>query len=107
MTIESKDLNPRNAEYHGLCQNFKNAPTVVSVSSTTATSTQLAKGRYRVICDVTCYIKQGDSTITAATTDNRLPGDFIDYFVVSGNDDDYLAAITSSASGTLQIMKQV
>ena len=94
------------AAYSSLAQKFTNAPTRVSVSSTTATSALLAAGRYRIVCDVPCFVKQGGSTITAATTDNYLPADAIDYMVVNSATDGYLAGITSAPSGTLYIMKQ-
>ena len=94
------------AAYASLVQKFVNAPTRVSVTSTTATSAILSRGRYRVVCDVPVYLKQGGSTITAATTDNYLPPDAIDYMVVTSTADGYVAAITTGPTGTLQLMKQ-
>lgn len=94
------------AAYASLVQKFVNAPTRVSVTSTTATSAQLAAGRYRVVCNVPVYLKQGGSTITAAATDNYLPADAIDYLVVTSTADAYVAGITTGPSGTLQLMKQ-
>lgn len=94
------------AAYKSLAQKFTSTAVNVSVSSTTATSTVLGVGRYRIVCDVPCYIKQGGSTVTAATTDHYMPADLVDYFCVTAATDGYLAAITDSPSGNLCITKQ-
>jgi len=94
------------AAYASLAQKFVNAPTRVSVTSTTARSAALTAGRYRVVCDVPVFLRQDGSTVTAATTDNYLPPDCIDYFVVTSTSDAYMAAITSGPTGTLYITKQ-
>ena len=94
------------AAYASLAQKLVNAPTRVSVTSTTARSAALSVGRYRVVCDVPVFLRQGGSTVTAATTDNYLPADAIDYLVVTSTTDGYVAGITSAPSGTLYLTKQ-
>ena len=94
------------AAYASIVQNFANAPTVVTVTTTTARSTLLTRGRYRVICDVPVFIKQGGSTITAALTDNYLPADCPEYLCVTAATDGYVAGITAAPTGSLQLMKQ-
>ena len=81
------------------------APTKVSLSNSTATSTQLSKGVYEVISDSDCFVLQGASTVTAATATSRfLPANTARLMaVVDGTTDAYVAGIVSSGTGTLYI----
>lgn len=87
------------------------ASTTVSLSNTTAKSTALGTGIVRLYSTVDVFIKFGDSTVTAATTDMFLPGGTIEYFnagtVLSGASTvpktPYIAGILSSGTGTLYI----
>lgn len=79
------------------------APEEVSVSNATATSGQLAVGTYVVSCTCDVYIKRGGAAVTAAVTDRKLFAGDTELLNVTGTDDDYVAAITDAATGTLQI----
>jgi hypothetical protein len=82
---------------------WREAPTEVSVSSSSATSSQLSAGWYAISCTCDVYVKQGDSGVSAATTDRLLPAWQTKIMYVGGGSDDYAAGITDSDTGTLQI----
>lgn len=94
-------------EVSALGQSFTNTPTTISISGTSArNSSVLTTGRYRVVSDIDCYVKQGSSTITSTTSMSFLPAGLVDYFCVSSASNGYLAVITDGGSGTIYITKQ-
>ena len=76
----------------------------VSLSGSTNRSGALSSGVVRLQPTVDCYVKFGNSTVTAATTDHFLFGGGCYDFHYS---DSYIAAITSGATGTLNISELV
>ena len=95
----------QDAEYGLICGNFTAAPTCVSLSTTTATSAALTQGYYRVVSTIDCFLKQGGSTITAATTDNWVPAGVIMNIVSDATKGLYVAGITAAGTGTLYLSK--
>lgn len=103
MTFRSK----LDAEYNIVCPKLTNAPTILSLSTTTARTAALATGSYYLwSIDTDCYVLQGGSTITAVAATSigvalgmRLP------FTVTSAADAYIAGITSSGTGNLYIVK--
>jgi hypothetical protein len=81
------------------------APVLVSVTTTTARSTQLTAGWYVITSSADCFFLQGGSTIVALTTSRRLWGGVFRKVYVSGTSDDYIAAITAVGTATLSIEK--
>ena len=55
----------------------------------------------RILTSVACFIKFGDSTVTAANSDHYMPPNVIEYFYVKNYT--YIAAVTSGATGNLYI----
>ena len=95
----------------GTGEKYDGTTTIVNLSDTTArNSTALAVGKYKIMADVACYIKQGDSTVEAATTDRKIAGGQEipvgnEYIVVDSSDVNYIAGITDAATGKLFITK--
>lgn len=81
------------------------SPTNVSISGASArNAVALTAGKYVLKTTVDCYIKQGSSTVTSATTDWPLfAGEESPIYLVSTSADAYFAAITGGAAGTLYI----
>ena len=73
----------------------------------TATSAQVASPfgsqtyQVRVVATSACFIKVGNGTLTATTSDVYLPGGVIDYVIVTPGES--IAAIQASAGGTLYV----
>lgn len=67
----------------------------------------LANGSYLITTDTNCYIKQGDSTVTASATDASmfLPAGGGVTLTVDGTAAARIAAIQQSAAGRLFIQK--
>ena len=82
------------------------APTIVSISGTTAKSAALTVGDYYVKASTDCFIKQGATSVTAATTNFPLfSGEELVVRVDNATNNGYIAAITSGATGSLYIQK--
>lgn len=70
----------------------------ISISGiTNRNSTAFTYKVIRVISAVGCFIKLGNSTVTATSADHYLPPNVIEYFTVK--DYTHIAAITSGATG--------
>lgn len=75
----------------------------VSLSTVTARSTQITGVTLvRVYSSVACFINFGDSSVEAVVTDVPIAANAPEYFRVD-SDNDYIAGITASGSGTLYI----
>lgn len=100
-------INFERAQYLALCPRYTNAPTEVTLSTSSArNSSALGVGFYIVRCDVNCYIKQGTSSVTADANDFIISaGSTYPMAVTDGTSDSYLAGILASGSGTLQILQ--
>lgn len=85
------------------------APVTVSVSTTTAVSAKLTKGAtYMLTSSVDCFFLGGGSSIAATTSSNPLwARTYLGPLKVEtdGGEDAYVAAITSSGSGTLYLIR--
>lgn len=80
------------------------APVRVSLSGASARSTALTEGReHRVIADGACYLRQGGSSVSAATTDTYLPANTAMVIRVTAGGNAYVAGITSGGTPTLYI----
>ena len=81
------------------------APVQVSLSASTARSTQLAVGRYVVKSDARVFVRQGAVTVDATvTTDFALePGVAYVLNVTNTTTLGYLAGILAAGTGTLDI----
>ena len=91
-----------------LTSQYTGAAVQLAISSSTATSAQLTSvGRWVLCPTVDCYIKQGTSAITAvlATSHYVAAGSRVEFTVSDITANGYVAAITSSASGTLCLSK--
>lgn len=55
----------------------------------------------RVVATSACFIKIGNGTLTATTSDVYLPAGVVDYVIVTPGES--IAAIQASASGTLYV----
>tara|TARA_Y100000356_G_C11145248_1_gene227606 strand:+ start:66 stop:404 length:339 start_codon:yes stop_codon:yes gene_type:complete len=86
----------------------------VSISTTTARSTAISNS-IRVVTlfsDTDCFIETGDSSVTASTsTSHFLPASTLFDLslgseTVASDNDKFVAAITSSGSGTLRISER-
>jgi hypothetical protein len=84
---------------------FTGVSQVLTISATAARSTQLARGRYRLSATGTCWLRQGDATVTAAveTEGSHLLGELAidDVCVEEPDKDGYISVI--GASGKLCI----
>lgn len=96
-TVEQADIvfNPVNTT----------APVNLSISGTSAESAQLTAGSYLMISLIDCFFRVGDTGLTAVTTDRKLIGGVPRLLIVTGTADDYVAAITSGTSETLNFEK--
>lgn len=96
------------AEVQTLCARWATDPVRVALTTTTArNASALTPGvTYKVLCDVDCYIKQGNSAVNAVVaTSNFLPSrSWIHMAVVTAGVDDYVAGIVASGTGTLYIV---
>lgn len=89
---------------------FVNATVTVSLSSVTATSAKLTPGWWRVWCTELCFLRQGGSTVTAATATATPLGSQQETYIYVSDDrtgtDAYIAGILSSGTATLYLTKQ-
>lgn len=108
----STKVNINKATYAALCKQFLEDTVKVSLSTSTAkNTTPLPNGRYRLISDSNCFVKQGGSSVTAATdgTSAYLPANYIDEFWVAASSDGYdgyMAGILVSGTGSLYMTRQ-
>ncbi len=70
----------------------------ISISGTTARSAALTTGLIRIYSTVDCFIKFGDSTVTATTSDHFIAGGAI--YDLNHKTTNF-AAITSGGTGTI------
>lgn len=85
---------------------YLDAPTRVSLTTSTARSTLLDPGVYAVTCDADAFILQGGSGVNATTTSVPIwSKTYITVFVNDANDG-YIAGILSSGTATLHIVKR-
>jgi len=83
----------------------------LSTSGTTARVKILANAdtagpaRYLVICDQDVYLRMGDSTVTAATTDFLLKADASMIITVEEAAHSYIAALQVTDAGTVKITR--
>lgn len=76
----------------------------LALSTSSAASTVLSRGVYRLMASVDCFIKQGGSSVAATTTASIwLPQRTERWVVVNDTTDGYVAGITASGSGYLYI----
>lgn len=92
---------------------LRSGGTRVSLSATGDVSAQLTPGWYEMFAITTkgtghyCWVKDGDSSVTAATTDFYIPADCSYIFEVKGGVNDYVAAISRGGlQGSLCIYKK-
>lgn len=78
------------------------ADVAVTCTGTTATSTQLAVGRYVVSCGATAWGDQGTSSVTATTSERRIPSGYV-YPVRVDNTttDGYIALICTASTACI------
>jgi len=78
-------------------------PQTVSLSTVTARSNTLNStlGAIRVWSSVNCFIRFGDSTVDATTSDHPLTAEVPEVFETTGST--HVAGIVSSGTGTLFI----
>ena len=92
------------ANYQALLPLWTNAPVQVTITGTTARSTQLPLGWYLIRSTTNVHIKQGNVTSDADTNDFILgAGTVYPMQVTNITDNGYLSGIRVSANGTLQI----
>ena len=97
-----KDVDRENALVE--FPNITAAATRVSLSGTSAESSQLSIGRFEMWCDVDCHWRQGATGGTAVTTDKMLfAGEVRRFRVENATTLGYVQAITGGASGNLWI----
>jgi hypothetical protein len=70
----------------------------ISISGTTARSAAISTGLIRIYASTDCFIKFGDSSVTATTSDHFLLGGSVYDLSYSGTN---FAAITSGSTGTI------
>ena len=84
-------------------------PETLGVSNTSnVTASPLSAGRYRVISDVSCHIRQVSSNTITVTASNahRLGSDRLDFIDISGANDDHVAVYGGAEAGTLWLSKR-
>ncbi len=88
---------------------FSTAPTTVSISGTTArNASAMGEGMYIIHSTTACFFLQGGSGVNATTASIPLPADFFfGPIKLDSGGGLYIAAITSSATGTLSIIPVV
>lgn len=83
----------------------------LSISGTTARTEVLSEAkkngpaRYLIMCDQAVFLRQGDSTVVAATSDFRLPADMSIVITVRKAQHSFLAALQVDTSGTVRITR--
>lgn len=92
------------AEFAALSPRLTGTVVTVSLTDSTARSTQLPVGSYALCCATACFVLQGGDDVEAAATDYLIPAGTWVYFGVTGDSDDYLAGILASGSDTLHLM---
>ena len=88
---------------------FVAAPRTLAVSNVSnVTATPVTAGRYRIMADVPCHVRQvaSNAVAVAASNAHRLAADAADYLDVSGNSDDFIAVIGGAAEGTIWISRR-
>lgn len=75
----------------------------ISISTVTATSTQLTAGQYYFISNIDCWVKQGGSGVTVTTGNGYWVPAGAERPIYFSSGKDYLAAITDGGTGTLWI----
>ena len=93
---------------------LRSGGTRVSLSATVQTSTQLTPGWYEMFAITSqgtghfCWVEDGISTVSAATTDFYIPADTSYIFEVKGGVNDYVSAISRGGQqGSLCIYKKL
>lgn len=77
-----------------------------SLSGTTARSAQLPTGRYVCVSSINFYVKVGNSTVNATTSDFLVPAMTpFSINVTTTNSNDYVAGITDGGTGTLYMIR--
>lgn len=86
------------------------AKTIAITGSSTRNATPIASD-VRVIslyATTACFLRFGDATVTASNTDHFLPGGvYLDVAVGPDTKDRYIAALRSSADGTLYVSERI
>ena len=89
-----------------LAPRYLNAPVEVSLTTSSAASTQLPLGLYLVQCTEDAFIRQGASGVAATANSWFVSANSIWPMRVEATAvDDYLAGILASGTATLQILK--
>lgn len=81
------------------------APTLVSLTTSTARSAALTRGLYIITCGQNCTWLQGGSTVEATANHRRLWANTYRWLYVHGTEDAYVAGILASGTATLSIEK--
>ena len=85
---------------------FSAAPTVRTLTTSSARTAQLAAGTYVVSADVDCFFLQGGSTVTAAATSNPLwAKTYVNIQIKGSGVDDYIAGIVAAGTGNLYMLQ--
>lgn len=84
-----------------------NVPVTISASNVTAVSSALVIGAtYLITASADCFFLQGDSAITATTSSNPLWGkQYVGPIKVDGAGNQYVAAITSTGTATVYLIR--
>lgn len=80
-------------------------PITVSLSVTTARSTQLTPGVYEAWCASACFLLQGNSAVDATLTSHPIGANERTYISVTPPGDDYIAGILAASTATLFLSK--
>jgi len=85
---------------------FLTASTTVSLSTTTAKSSQLLRGLYWVSASADCFFLQGPTAVTATTSSVPLwAKTWVRVHVEDSTLEGFIAGITASGTATLYIVK--
>lgn len=85
---------------------FSAAPVNITLSTSSARSSQLATGYYEITSTADCFFLQGDSSVVALTTSHILHAfTYRLFYVDDTTNKGYIAAIVSSGDGTVCISK--